>query len=166
MATKNFAALVQSLPQELYDEIYDLTFTADDEPRVINKDYKPPHLLYVDRASRTKYVKSYYGNGTFMLPPAFGQTWARSVPATHFDMICNFNLNPDTYKRVHWGRAMDCWEEILEAPGYEIVRVETDGISEIKGFTVRDKEGKSAWWKMECSPSPGMVLTKICEAAL
>ncbi|KAK4494841.1 hypothetical protein PRZ48_014197 [Zasmidium cellare] len=84
------AARVQSLPQELYDEIYKLTFTAAPGPRYPAKTIfmKPTHgaereihgqkrpielvtrqfhghdaiaLLQVDQASREKFARSYYG---------------------------------------------------------------------------------------------------------
>ncbi|KAF2162719.1 hypothetical protein M409DRAFT_26956 [Zasmidium cellare ATCC 36951] len=83
-------ALVQSLPTELYDEIYDLTFTAATGPRYpariilqkptrgtereVHSDRRPIELvthqfqghdtialLQVDHASREQFAKSYYG---------------------------------------------------------------------------------------------------------
>lgn len=79
--------LMDMLPQELYDQIYDLTFTAEAKIRIYNFDenYGPtpaelrdatkqyseqvvsineriPHLLHVDRASRQKFAESYYGD--------------------------------------------------------------------------------------------------------
>ncbi|GIZ41103.1 hypothetical protein CKM354_000441900 [Cercospora kikuchii] len=78
---------LENLPQELYDYIYDLTFTAEAKIRIYShensygptssmlsnatKHYsqqavevneRPPHLLHVDRASRQKFAKSFYGN--------------------------------------------------------------------------------------------------------
>lgn len=53
---------LESLPQELSNEIYNLTFTADPGVREITKTYLPPHLLRVDRASRALFGASYYGN--------------------------------------------------------------------------------------------------------
>ncbi|PIA89260.1 hypothetical protein CB0940_06720 [Cercospora beticola] len=78
---------LENLPQELYNYIYDLTFTAEakiriytyDEDRgrvpaqlrdamkhyskrVVTVHERPPHLLHVDRASRQNFAKSFYGN--------------------------------------------------------------------------------------------------------
>lgn len=44
--------LVQALPQELYDEIYDLTFTKTTDVIHVNKAYRPPSSLHVDWESR------------------------------------------------------------------------------------------------------------------
>ncbi|KAK4494307.1 hypothetical protein PRZ48_014605 [Zasmidium cellare] len=76
---------LESLPQELYDHIYDLTFTANPCVHYLDRFYprsvasfakisklskvarplfqKPdsPNLLHVDRASRRKFAQSFYG---------------------------------------------------------------------------------------------------------
>jgi hypothetical protein len=57
--------LVQALPRELYDEIYNLTFTANGGEIHVDKNYKPPAQLHVNRASRELFAKQYYGNTTF-----------------------------------------------------------------------------------------------------
>lgn len=58
--------LMQSLPQELYDEIYNLTFTANQKVLYVTRTYRPPHLTRIDHNSRTKFVASYYRNTTFL----------------------------------------------------------------------------------------------------
>lgn len=47
-----FNERVQALPPELYQEIYDLTFKTAPNVVSINKDYRPPALLQVKRATR------------------------------------------------------------------------------------------------------------------
>lgn len=48
-----FIEQVQALPTELYDEIYDLTFTSPASTEVfITKEYQPPALLRVSQATR------------------------------------------------------------------------------------------------------------------
>ncbi|PPJ60202.1 hypothetical protein CBER1_10121 [Cercospora berteroae] len=78
-------ALIEGLPQELQDIIYDMTFTADPKihiyasargvregklkellaecsTRVVDlNDGLHPHLLWLDRHSRQKFASSYYG---------------------------------------------------------------------------------------------------------
>lgn len=86
-ASLKLRALIDSLPQELYDEIYDLAFTAEpkiriysgkdiDEDlvlgfaeleraslqRVVKLNEAIPRLLHVDRASRKKFAESYFGH--------------------------------------------------------------------------------------------------------
>lgn len=50
MAT--FDERVQSLPAEIYNEIYDLTFKTAPSVVYIDKDYWPPALLQANRATR------------------------------------------------------------------------------------------------------------------
>ena len=83
---KSLPELVQALPQELYDEIYDLTFTADDNATVeLRRDSKPfPSLLHVDRSSRDIFAKSYYANTTFTLAHSY---FGRPGPAEDLDFF-------------------------------------------------------------------------------
>lgn len=55
----DLASLVQALPGELYNKIYDLTFTFDDIYN-IDRNYKPPSSLQVNRATRNAHMKIYY----------------------------------------------------------------------------------------------------------
>ncbi|CAK1358073.1 uncharacterized protein RHO25_007843 [Cercospora beticola] len=64
--TTSLRELMQSLPQELYDEIYNLTFTANQKVLYVTRTYHPPHLTRIDHNSRTKFVASYYRNTTFL----------------------------------------------------------------------------------------------------
>lgn len=57
------------LPQELYDNIYNLVFTVEAAKHTINHRYKTPHLLWIDRASRKRYAATYYGKGSTFKPP-------------------------------------------------------------------------------------------------
>ncbi|KAK4494304.1 hypothetical protein PRZ48_014602 [Zasmidium cellare] len=54
---------LEALPQELYDEIYDLTFTPDGGTRNISDTYRPPAQLQVSRATRLQFSKAYFGDG-------------------------------------------------------------------------------------------------------
>lgn len=81
-ATVNLPSLVQSLPRELYDEIFELVFTAPSFARaVVDRDYKPPAQMQVSRATRRHYARSYYETTTFVLvAKAFVERWAMAVP--------------------------------------------------------------------------------------
>lgn len=65
---------LQTLPSELYNIIYDLTFTTtpNNQPHRIDKTYKPPTTLQIDRASRSQAAQSFYTNITFNLPVKAG----------------------------------------------------------------------------------------------
>ncbi|CAK1358712.1 unnamed protein product [Cercospora beticola] len=87
--------LIEGLPQELQDIIYDMTFTADPKVHIcawkryvrdpklkdafaeysarvveFNKQLHP-HLLWVDRHSRQKFASSYYGRDSVFVLPEF-----------------------------------------------------------------------------------------------
>lgn len=81
-------ALMQSVPQELFDKIYEDVFTADEGERIIDKRYNPPVQLQVDSSSREHFAKSYYGgSSTFMFPDGFENGWLEPIPQRHFDML-------------------------------------------------------------------------------
>ncbi|KAK3721394.1 hypothetical protein LTR37_003270 [Vermiconidia calcicola] len=69
-ATDDLANRVQSLPQELFDTIYDQVFTSAGGERInidSSKTYKPPYVLAVDRKSRELFAKSYYSRNIFVI---------------------------------------------------------------------------------------------------
>lgn len=91
-ATDDLANRVQSLPQELFDKIYDQVFTSAGGERInidSSKTYKPPHLLAVDHKSRELFAKCYYSRNIFVIevrpysidPIALG--WLKALSAEH-----------------------------------------------------------------------------------
>ncbi|PPJ60189.1 hypothetical protein CBER1_10133 [Cercospora berteroae] len=114
--TPTLRTLMESLPQELYDEIYSLTFAASPSIHLIHLSYlfstplsstlSPypcsritqndafPHLLHVDRHSRNKYAKSFYGDSksvfivcsTIMLESVIG-----TMDQQHVEFLKNGN---------------------------------------------------------------------------
>ncbi|KAK3707488.1 hypothetical protein LTR37_012130 [Vermiconidia calcicola] len=52
----------ENLSPELYDAIYELTFTCERRQQEITKEYKPPALLQVDQASRNIYANRITAN--------------------------------------------------------------------------------------------------------
>lgn len=59
---------VQSLPAELYMEIYDLTFTINVDTCLIDKAYKPPSILQVNKRWRSTLRYRYYDKTIFEVP--------------------------------------------------------------------------------------------------
>lgn len=53
---------LQSLPQELYDQIYDETFAELSKPHVITNRFKAPNVANVNRAARAR-----FHGGTFVV---------------------------------------------------------------------------------------------------
>ncbi|CAK1358709.1 unnamed protein product [Cercospora beticola] len=105
---------LEGLPQELYNYIYDLTFTAEAKVRLYAKkadierlqldellenfseravtiNEKVPRLLHVDRSSRTKFATSYFGGDSIfvVVGPArynicFSQSHLELVRVPHY----------------------------------------------------------------------------------
>ena len=101
---------VQSLPQELFAQIYNEVFTGPAGKAIINVDesYKPPHQLQVSRASREQFARSYYsdtlfifkgvdlkdlewGSNCFVSYGTYGGLvpWLSSLPISHKELLRN-----------------------------------------------------------------------------
>ena len=93
MDERDLARRVQDLPGELYNIIYEYTFTVGPGERKISKTYQPPSLLTVDRASRKLFAKSYYGSsGSSFVHNRNGTKevlirWLRSLPRRHLRLL-------------------------------------------------------------------------------
>lgn len=86
MAT--LASLVQALPKELYDEIYELTFTTNSSIRHITERYQPPICLQVSRSTRETVAASYYGKDSiFYITKEDCRKWVASLPPSRFEML-------------------------------------------------------------------------------
>lgn len=56
---------IQALAQELQDIIFDYTVAIDTEVVTIDKDWKAPWQLQINRATRAKFSKVYYSHTRF-----------------------------------------------------------------------------------------------------
>ncbi|KAK3721085.1 hypothetical protein LTR37_003375 [Vermiconidia calcicola] len=77
---------IHALPQELFDEIRDLTlFTCSSGTVEIDEDYQPPALLSVCKESRKKFAPLYYGrNATFVFRSKYTLfQWLYSLSKDH-----------------------------------------------------------------------------------
>ena len=92
----DLARQVQSLPAELYVQIYTELFTADGSAvRNIDKSYKPPKFLSINRASRALFAESYHGQKTaFHITNESGSSydwlsiqWLKAFPSEHLTML-------------------------------------------------------------------------------
>ena len=82
-STDELRALLELLPQEIYDHIYQHVFTAAPAGVLVtHTGYRFPKLLHVDRASRTAYAKSYYNVTTFIITSGSWvcRAWFRALP--------------------------------------------------------------------------------------
>lgn len=61
-ATTSLRDRIQSLPQELYDMVYDLTFKLPSGAIDVHKNYKLPFQLHINRAIREDCAQRYFSN--------------------------------------------------------------------------------------------------------
>lgn len=66
--TNSLIERVQSLPSELYEEIYNLTFTVNTETCYVDKAYRPPGILQVNKNWRSALRQRYYDKTIFRIP--------------------------------------------------------------------------------------------------
>lgn len=93
-ATK-LQAGVESLPQELYDQVFELTFTSQPENHHIKIGvYKPPAELQVNRATRKTFAQDYYGRDTTWSyeNPDVMVLWLRSLEDQTLKMLYDAEL--------------------------------------------------------------------------
>ncbi|USW56841.1 hypothetical protein Slin15195_G101600 [Septoria linicola] len=87
---------LESLPQELYNRIYDQVFTAACSIVVVAREgtRKAEYLLQVDRVSRAQYAKSYYGNTKFVFPTAIQDLvpWLRRMSRSELHLISDMAI--------------------------------------------------------------------------
>lgn len=86
--------LVQSLPRELFDEIFDLVFTTLTSTRVtIDKDCKPPSELQVNHFTRKQFAQVYFRDVTFIIRPStMAQHWLDSMPVQHLKLVNRIHM--------------------------------------------------------------------------
>ena len=89
----SLAERVLALPQELFDKIYDLTFTVNESGFLeITPDFHLPRsagkMLCVDRASRAMFAKSFYGScKAHFYEPIDLVRWLKTMPPEHVAML-------------------------------------------------------------------------------
>jgi hypothetical protein len=78
------------LPQELFEYIYDLTFTSDERIQSIYEGYRPPSILQVDRSTRETFAETFYGREDaifFCWDHEKCLKWLLSLPREHVAML-------------------------------------------------------------------------------
>jgi hypothetical protein len=87
-------ARIQALAQELQDEIFSFAFLQIPISVFIDKDYKPPMALQLNRKLRARFAKAYYANVMFMCKghkyeryKHYMAAWASQLEKQHRDAI-------------------------------------------------------------------------------
>ena len=115
--------LVKALPQELYDDIYQLTFTVSAGIRHIESTYKPPSCLQVDESTRNAFAEDFYNSGIFCVEFKVVRRWASSLEVAHIRKIHEVRIRcppivvPITVLTNGWSSIYDFIDERLEHSG-------------------------------------------------
>ena len=87
-AVARFNTRISVLPQELYDQIRELTFAVKGDACVIDKHYKPPATLQVNAATRTQAIAAFYAHTIFQFNDiAEVVNWLTSLLPEHRQLI-------------------------------------------------------------------------------
>jgi hypothetical protein len=89
MSDIQFKAKLESLPPELYDYIFDLSFAPSIDVCIIDQKYRPPNTLSVDRATRTIMAVRFYGDNSIFHCGNHEDCskWLISLPPEHRQLL-------------------------------------------------------------------------------
>ena len=92
--------LIQTLPQELFNEIYEHFVSIIPAEVTINNHYRPPNELRVDSIARASYASVYYSS-TMFTSDDIGclVAWLASLQPDHFAML-SFLRYENTHSRT------------------------------------------------------------------
>lgn len=82
--------LLDLLPQELHDQIYKELGCL--KLVKVNEIYLTPGLLHINRATRAKFAKSYYGNTIFAIEPGFGKWFIQNLTMEQLACLTDIRL--------------------------------------------------------------------------
>ncbi|CZT15021.1 uncharacterized protein RCC_12057 [Ramularia collo-cygni] len=89
IAVKQLQDGLQRLPQELYDQVYALTFTIEAGKVVLDRNYQIPSQLQVCRHFREKLLKNYYAATIWLLWGEPCKPFDRNgIPYVNIDRVC------------------------------------------------------------------------------
>lgn len=136
---------LQSLPQEMYDEIFDLTFTfssnsdsgAGVNTIMLSASYKPPVQQQVSHQTRRDFIETYYSQATLLVSgwkdvySQFSGTtgkwverWLRSLPKEVIDILTRAQSRDGRYlltlgRRLR-GRRFRAYYTALQGPDCDL----------------------------------------------
>lgn len=93
MMAGSLPELVQSLPRELYEHVFALTFTVFGGCIDINEAVRPPNMFHVSRATREQVAKRYYGSTTFRFTNRKVLiAWLAALDPSHRELLQSITL--------------------------------------------------------------------------
>ncbi|KAK4494305.1 hypothetical protein PRZ48_014603 [Zasmidium cellare] len=83
---------LESLPQELYDEIFALTFTADSDTYEVTNAYRFPVQLHVSRAIRQQFSESYFKNRFHVITFGVLREWLKCLDGAAYALLQDVSM--------------------------------------------------------------------------
>lgn len=92
--TNRLPQLMKKLPQELFDNIYDLVFTPVIGARVnVVAGFRLPPQLSVSKAHRQQFAASYFRETIFVFTEGVYYDWITSLATANFDEITHIEIH-------------------------------------------------------------------------
>lgn len=113
--------LLETLPQELHDQIYDEVFMSKAGIVVVSRKYKLPSVLQVDRATRSKLLGPYLNKSVFVAESFEDRRVIHSMPLHLLNEIKSIHtVTPgvpadETLADYCRKRASDRWRKVFDA---------------------------------------------------
>lgn len=125
-------AKIESLPQELYDEIKALSLRGGAGDCHIGQSYKPPAQLQISHGHRRAFSRAYYGNdSTLMLHNSTGGMmvfgkWIESLSRETLDQLEEYGVTDvaslddsvDVHLEIAGGMRLRVWCELNDQDGW------------------------------------------------
>lgn len=88
--TDQLVSLLQGLPAELFNEIFEYTFTPTTSQVAITTAYRPPLELQISTLSREKFARRYYGSTKFIAGDMTVLVhWLRHLRVKHIERLAD-----------------------------------------------------------------------------
>lgn len=87
---------MHNLPTELFNDIYDLVMTPDETEIKLDRKYKPPKQLQIDRLARKQFGEKYYSLTHFTVPwlnPGRLVSWLTGLSEEHRAAVRCINVS-------------------------------------------------------------------------
>lgn len=150
---------VQSLPQELFDKIYDLTFTSEsqrmpdpvwDARCVERSSHMLPSTLQVSRATRAAFAETFYGEGTtfYVSWEAVG-AWISPLASEHVSLLEDVRISDFMFPGVGPRCALEENYDEDEFKGITDVVSMYPGLTHVISIRVEYENNEIAWKKLD-----------------
>lgn len=143
----NTRTLLEKLPQELYDMIYEFFLSMNAGEVYINNRYLPPVLLRLNASIRAASASLYYSRMTFVADDiGCLVAWLKRLHVSHVAMLTSLRLDGSP---LRYRNPSEAWRKFNSDAGYALAIL-------VNGLDMRT--GRSVFNRLECNairPVPG-----------